>query len=86
MNSFWVTVCKTVRPYAIGPLSVLPVCNVGVGYCGQTVGWMKMKLGTRVGLGLGHIVLDRDPAPSRKGAQQPPYFRNLRAQALPASV
>ena len=27
-------------------LSVCPVCNVGV--CGQTVGWIKMKLGIEV--------------------------------------
>jgi len=32
-------------------------------YCGQTVGWIKMKLGVEVGLGLGHIVLDGAPAP-----------------------
>ena len=36
-------------------------------YCGQTVGWIKMKLGMRVGLGPGHIVLDEDPAPLPKG-------------------
>jgi len=30
-------------------------------YCGQTVGWIKMTLGKLVGLGPGHIVLDRDP-------------------------
>jgi len=33
-------------------------------YCGQMVGWIKMKLGMQVGLGLGHIVLDGDAAPS----------------------
>jgi len=32
-------------------------------YCGQTVGWIKMRLGTEVGLGPGDIVLDGDPAP-----------------------
>jgi len=31
-------------------------------HCGQTVGRIKMKLGMQVGLGPGHIVLDRDPA------------------------
>jgi len=31
-----------------------------------------MKLGMVVGLDPGHIVLDRDPAPPRKGEQQPP--------------
>jgi len=45
-------------PYAIGPcLSVTLV------YCGQTVGWIKMKLSIRVGLDPGHVVLDGDPAP-----------------------
>ena len=37
-------------------------------YCGQTAGWIKMKLGTQVGLGAGHTVLDGDPAPLPKGA------------------
>ena len=32
-----------------------------------------MPLGTEVGLGPGHIVLDGDPAPPKKGAQ-PPQF------------
>ena len=36
--------------------------------CGQTAGWNKKSLGTGVGLGPGHIVLDGDPAPP-KGAQ-----------------
>jgi len=31
-----------------------------------------MSLGTEVGLGPGHIVLDGDPAPKWKGAQQLP--------------
>jgi len=32
-------------------------------YCGQTAGWMKTPLGTKVDLGPGHIVLDGNPAP-----------------------
>ena len=32
-------------------------------YCGQTARWIKMPLGMKVGLGPGHIVSDRDPAP-----------------------
>jgi len=37
-------------------------------YCGQTAGWMKLSLGTG-------IVLEGDPAPLAKGAQQPlPLF------------
>jgi len=38
-------------------------------YCGQTAGWIKMKLGMDVGLGPGHIMLPVDPAPHPKGAQ-----------------
>jgi len=33
-----------------------------------------MPLGTEVDLGSGGIVLDGDPAPPRKPAQQPPIF------------
>jgi len=57
-------------------LSVLscPVCDVGV-YCGQTVGWIKVKLGMQVGLGPGHIVLDGYPAPlTKNGADFDPYL------------
>jgi len=35
---------------------------------------MKTPLGTEVDLGPGHIVLDGDPAPSAKDAQQTPLF------------
>ena len=69
---FWPTVSKTVPPYAIGPLSVLCVClsvlSLTLVYCGQTVGWLKIKLGVQVGLGPGHIMLDGDPAlPPQQG-------------------
>jgi len=33
-----------------------------------------MPLGVEVGLGPGHIVLDGDPAPPRKGAQPPNFW------------
>ena len=32
-------------------------------YCGQTAAWIKMPLGTEVGVGLRDIVLDGDSAP-----------------------
>jgi len=69
--SFWLTVCKTVRPV----LSVhSPVClSVTLMYYGQTVGWIKMKLGMEVGPG--HLVLDEDRAPlSQKGQSPHPQF------------
>jgi len=54
---------------------VCPVClSVTLVYCGQTVGWIKMKLGMQVGFSPGHIVLDGDPpVPSQKGTE-PPIF------------
>jgi len=54
---------------------VLSCLSVMLVYCGQTVGWIKMKLDTEVGLGPGHIVLDGDPAP--KGACIAPIFCHL---------
>ena len=73
--SFWATVCETVRTMLSDCcLSVLscPVClsvlSVTLVYCGQTFGWIKMKLGVQVGLGPGHIVLDGDLAFLPKGA------------------
>jgi len=39
--------------------------------CDQTAGWIKMPLGTDVGLGPGHIVLDGDPAPPTTGTASP---------------
>jgi len=45
-------------------------------HCDQTVGRIKMKLGMRVGLGPGHIVLDGDPAaPPPKGHSPHLIFR-----------
>jgi len=43
-------------------------------YCGQTVGWIKMKLGMQVGLVPGHIVLDGGPTPPPKGRSLPHQF------------
>jgi len=48
-------------------LSVCPVClSLMLVYCGQTVGWIKMKLGMLVGFGSSHIVLDGDPVPHER--------------------
>ena len=48
-------------------INCLSVLSVMLMYCGQTVGWIKMQLGTEVGLGPSHIVLDDDPTPPSKG-------------------
>ena len=43
---------------------------------GQTVGWIKLPIGTEVGLGPGDIVLDKDPLPiPKKGCTAAPTFR-----------
>ena len=57
--SFWATVCKTFRLcYRTVVCPELSCLSVTFVHCGQTVGWIKMKLGMQVGLGPGHIVLD----------------------------
>ena len=73
--------CQNVSPYAMRPLnmswlSVLSVLSVTLVYCGQTVGWIKMKLCMSVGLGHGHIVLYgiQLPLPQRGTA---PNFRPM---------
>ena len=63
-------------PHAIGPLScpsVCPVLSVTLVHCGQTVGRIKMKPGTQVGLGPGHIVLDGDAAPPLQRGTSPNF-------------
>ena len=40
---------------------VLSVLSVTLVYCGQTAGWIKMPLGSEVGLGPDHTVLHGDP-------------------------
>ena len=47
-------------------------------YCGQTVARIKMPLGTEVGLSLGDIVLDGDPAPPPQRAQPSHFSANVR--------
>ena len=41
-------------------------------YCGQTDGWIKMPLDTKVNLGPGDVVLDWVAAPPKRA--QPPVF------------
>jgi len=65
---------------------VLSVCvsvslSVTLVHCGQTVGRIKMKLGTQVGFVPGHIVLDGDPAPLPQRGTAPPTFRSISVAA-----
>ena len=46
-------------------------------HCGQTVGRIKMKLGTLVGLGPGHIVFGGDPAPPPLKGHNPQFSAHI---------
>jgi len=71
------TVAENGLPDAIGPLSVLSCLSVAV-YCGQTVVWIKMPLGTEMGLDPSHIVLDGDSAlPTERGRAAPSFRPTL---------
>jgi len=75
---FWATVCNTLRPMP-WDCCLSPVwLSVTLVYCGQTVGWIKMKLSMEVGFG---------PGPSarwgtqltlpKKGQSTPPLFGHV---------
>jgi len=55
-------------------LSVLSVLSVTLVHCGQTVGWINMKLGMQVCLDPDHIVLDGAQLTSHKRGRSPPIF------------
>jgi len=53
---------------------VLSCLSVTLVYCGQTVGWIKTKLGTQVGLASGQIVLYGNPAPLPQRDTHPNFW------------
>ena len=74
--------CVSGRPLQVAVRPMLSdrcphVLSVTLVYCGQTCGWIKMALGTEVGLGPGDIGLDGDRAPPRMGGgtADSPTFR-----------
>ena len=70
--------------HAIGPLSCLSVTFV---HCGQTVGWITMKLGTQVGLGPGHIDhIDGDPAPPPQRGTAPQFSAHICCDQMAAWI
>jgi len=74
LASSWATVSKTVFLMLSDRCPVcLSVLSVTLVHCGKMVGRIKMKVGTQVGLGPGHTVLDGDPAPPLKGAHSLNY-------------
>jgi len=51
-------------------------------YCGQTVGWIKMPLGTDLNLGPGDVVLDGVAAPPKRGTTPSFWFMSITAKWL----
>jgi len=79
-SRFWATVCKTVCRMLSDRCPVCPILSATLVYCGQTLGWIKMKLGMQVGLGPGHIVLDGDPAPPSPKGHSPKFSVHIRCR------
>ena len=80
MQHFWATVYKTVRNMLSDRCPVClscPMPSVMLVYCGQTFGWIKMKLGMHVGLGPGHIVLYGNPAPLPQRGSAPQFSAHI---------
>ena len=55
----------------------LSVLSATLVYCGQTVGWIKMKLGIKVGFSPGRIALHGDPATQRGTDPEAPNFQPM---------
>jgi len=55
----------------------LSCLSVTLVYYGQTVEWIKMKLGMEVGLGPGHILSDGDPAPPPPKGHSPQFSAHV---------
>jgi len=77
--NFGATVCKMVRSMLSDRSPVLSVTLVF--FC-QTAGWIEMKLGTQTGLG--HIVLDGDPALPPPKRHSSPNFRPISVASVAA--
>jgi len=67
-----------------------PVClsclSVTFVHCDQTVEQIKMKLGTQVGLGPGHIVLDGDAAPPPPKGHSPQFSAHISCGQMAAWI
>jgi len=62
---------------SVHPGCLSPLLSITLVYCGQTVGWIKVKLGTQVGLDPGHTVLDGDPAISPPKRHSPQFSERI---------
>jgi len=72
-----VNVTSNGLPYAIEPLSCPVGLSITLLYCGQTIEWIKMPLGTEVGFDPDDIVLDGDSAPPTERGTAALTFRPM---------
>jgi len=72
---------------SLGRLSdrCLSCLSVTLVYCGQTVGWMKMKLSVEVGFGPGHIALNGDSAPIKNNVARAEAYLRAKSQLDPSN-
>jgi len=73
------TTCSTYRLGAVASLKFLAIEKclphfLAHVYYDQTAGWIRIPLGTEVGLGPGDSVLDGDPPSHGKGHSTPQLF------------
>jgi len=75
------TVLQTVaqKQFALCYRSIVCLCCMCVTFvhCGQTVGRIKTKVGTQVGVSPGHIVLDGNPAPLPQKGTAPQFSAHI---------
>jgi len=66
---------------------VCPILSVTLVYCGQMFKWIRMPLGTKVGLSPGNIVLDGDSAsPTERGTAAPHFSAHFALARSPISA
>ena len=77
---YWSVVCLSCLSVCLSVLSVTFV------HCGQTVGRIKMKLGTQARLGPGHIVSDGDTAPPPPKGHSPQFSVHINCGQMAAWI
>jgi len=58
-------------------MSSVCLSSVTCVYCGQMVSWIRMPLGTEVGLGPSDVVLDGEPAPLPQRGTAPQFWAHI---------
>ena len=83
---FWATICKMVLPMLSDCCLCLSVCLVTLVYCGQTIGWIKIPLGTEEGIGSGDCVRLGPSSPTESGTAASPLSAHFALARSPISA